>query len=137
MKIQTELKMDSAHKLPNYKGKCGYLHGHTWKIVVSVDADILDENEFVVDFNKIKEAVMQYDHDYLNEPQRGQEPITNPTAENMSIFFAQKIKEIGRVYPNCKEGCTCGKCVIKEYNRFNSVTIKVYESDVSFAETTI
>jgi len=118
MKIQTELKMDSAHKLPNYKGKCGYLHGHTWKIVVAVDADILDENEFVVDFNKIKDVVMQYDHDYLNEPQRGQEPIANPTAENMAAFFARKIKDIAS-------------------DRFNSVTIKVFESDVSFAEISI
>ena len=54
MKIETVIKIDSAHKLPNYKGKCGNLHGHTWKIVVVIDAATLDEQDFVVDFTKIK-----------------------------------------------------------------------------------
>ena len=110
-KIQTEVKFDAAHKLPNYNGKCGNLHGHTWKVVIILEATQLDKNGFVVDFTKIKKVVNKFDHKYLNDY------IENPTAENLAIYFAMEIK--------------------KEANSVKFVTVKVYESDVSFAEVTI
>jgi len=123
MKIHTEIKIDAAHKLPNYVGKCHNLHGHTWKIVVEIDADELDKNEFVVDFTKVKEVVNQLDHAYINDF------VENPTAENIAVYLANQIKKLGDVW----EESTPDKIV----NRFNSVTIKVYEAAESFAEVTI
>ena len=134
MKIQTELKIDSAHRLQNYSGKCFNVHGHSWKIVVIVDADIKDEQGFVVDFNKIKELIMKLDHSYICSKEdevgtflldRGFNVIRleeNPTAEFLSEYLAYRIKDLG---------------ILGERNRFNFVTVKVYESDVSFAEITL
>jgi len=123
VKIQTEVKLDSAHRLPNYIGKCANLHGHTWKIVITVDAEVLDINEFAVDFVKVKEVMNKYDHTYLNNF------IENPNAENLAYKFANEIKELGNQY---MEGTAS-----PIGNRFNYVTVKVYESEVSFAEVTI
>jgi queuosine biosynthesis protein QueD len=132
MKIQTEVRLSAAHKLPNYEGKCSKLHGHDFRVIISIDCDIRDENEFVLDFVKIKEVMSKYDHCYLNDF------FENPVAENLAEAFAAEIKKLGIINPICKEGCTCGRDnSLVGTNRFNSVTVKVYESEVSYSETTL
>jgi len=116
MKLHTEIKVDAAHNLPNYNGKCRNLHGHTWKIVVEIECNKLDKNDFVVDFTQIKKVVNQFDHGYINKT------IKNPTAENMSIYLSKEIGKLGAV---------------GDLNRFKSVMIKVYEAENSYAENII
>lgn len=58
---------DSAHRLPNYDGKCERLHGHTYKLVVTVEHVREDSGDYVekegsdegmvVDFSVIKGIV--------------------------------------------------------------------------------
>jgi len=129
MKLHTEIKIDAAHNLPNYNGKCHNLHGHTWKIVVEIDCDTLDKNDFVADFTKIKEVVNQFDHAYINDK------IENPTAENMSVYLAEAIVELGEIEETKYFSETEGKLLA--FNRFKSVTIKVYEAENSYLEHTI
>lgn len=126
MKLHTEIKIDAAHNLPNYVGKCSNLHGHTWKIVVEIDCNILDKNDFVADFTKIKEVVNQFDHGYINDK------IKNPTAENMSKYLAEKIAELGEI-----EEIGGFDETTSIVSRFNFVTVKVYEAENSYVEHTI
>lgn len=127
MKLHTELKIDAAHNLPNYNGPCHNLHGHTWKIVIEIDCDTLDKNDFIVDFRKIKETVNKFDHAYINDF------VKNPTAENMSVYLANEILKLGideaESIPDPRKP--------KVQNRFNYVTIRVYEAENSYAETTL
>ena len=126
MKLHTEIKIDAAHNLPNYVGKCSNLHGHTWKIVVEIDCSILDKNDFVADFTKIKEVINQFDHGYINDK------IYNPTAENMSKYLAEKILDLGEIEE--ADGFDDATSIV---NRFDVVTIKVYEAESSYLEHTI
>ncbi len=128
MKIHTELKIDSAHRLPNYEGPCHNLHGHSWNIVIEIETDELDKNDFVLDFRKIKETVMVMDHNYLNKF------VKNPTAENLAFYIATKIKELGRMTEKT-DGSYCE--LVEPYNRFNSVLVRVYEAEKSYAEITL
>lgn len=60
MKVTKEVTFDSAHMLSNYHGKCENLHGHTYKLQVSIEAiQQLEGNEegMVVDFNTLKKAI--------------------------------------------------------------------------------
>lgn len=62
---------DSAHNLLNYDGICKNLHGHTYKLEVTVSGDI-NEIGMVCDFTElsslIKENIIKkLDHKYLNE----------------------------------------------------------------------
>jgi|OpeIllAssembly_1097287.scaffolds.fasta_scaffold1441106_2 6-pyruvoyltetrahydropterin/6-carboxytetrahydropterin synthase len=72
----------SAHKLPNYKGDCANLHGHSYKGEVTVSAPSLKDG-MVLDFNildaKIEGVMKKYDHRYLNDI------ISNPTAEIIAM----------------------------------------------------
>ena len=58
MIITKRFKFDSAHKLPNYKGDCANLHGHSYKLFVSVKGDV-DSNGFVIDFKYLKQIVKE------------------------------------------------------------------------------
>jgi 6-pyruvoyltetrahydropterin/6-carboxytetrahydropterin synthase len=90
MLVTKEFTFDSAHFLPDYKGKCENLHGHTYKMHVTVKAPI--KNGMVFDFCKLKEIVQDnvisiLDHRHLNDV------IPNPTAENIVIFVWDILKD--------------------------------------------
>lgn len=87
----------SAHQLRGYKGKCENLHGHNWKVKVSLIGSKLDECGMLMDFTDIKkhlDSVMTgLDHKFLNETPPFDK--INPTAENIAanIFTQMKILE--------------------------------------------
>src|SRR5574344_921248 len=67
MKVTKEITFDMAHMLSYYEGKCANLHGHTYKLQVTVEADVDDITHMVLDFNILKqvlnETVMnKFDH---------------------------------------------------------------------------
>ena len=41
--LKTSASFDSAHFLSGYQGKCSNLHGHRWKIEVTVGQETLQE----------------------------------------------------------------------------------------------
>jgi len=79
----------AAHALRGYKGKCERLHGHNWKVKVSLTAAKLDKTGMAMDFTDIRallESVLsKLDHVYLNET-RPFDKI-NPTAENIAAYI--------------------------------------------------
>jgi 6-pyruvoyltetrahydropterin/6-carboxytetrahydropterin synthase len=70
--ITVQSRFAAAHRLRHLHGKCESLHGHNWKIEVTVEApdDALVDG-IVLDFGILKqklEAVMAcLDHRFLNE----------------------------------------------------------------------
>jgi 6-pyruvoyltetrahydropterin/6-carboxytetrahydropterin synthase len=77
---------DSAHRLDDYIGKCANLHGHTYKLEVSIKGRT-DHRGIVVDFGDIKnivneQIIAKYDHRFLNDLMD-----FNTTAENMVVHF--------------------------------------------------
>lgn len=87
--VTIETGFSGAHVLRGYTGKCGRLHGHNWKVVVTLATDRLDDVGMGVDFAKLKEEtraiLAQVDHTCLNEVF----PFTelNPTAENIAKWL--------------------------------------------------
>lgn len=85
----------SAHSLRDYKGKCEALHGHNWKVEVSVEALALDSIGIAMDFKVLKDktrAFLEYlDHRHINEIP----PFDriNPSAENLARFIFERLSE--------------------------------------------
>ncbi len=70
---------EAAHRLAWHPGKCRNLHGHSYRLDVTV-AGPLDANGVVIDFDELRsvvdrEIVVPWDHCDLNQV------IDNPTAE--------------------------------------------------------
>lgn len=56
--LTTEHSFDSAHFLAGYNGKCGNLHGHRWRVLLTVQSETLREDRqqkgMCVDFAGLK-----------------------------------------------------------------------------------
>lgn len=56
--LTTEYSFDSAHFLAGYPGKCANLHGHRWRVVLTVESDRLQSDlqhaGMCVDFAELK-----------------------------------------------------------------------------------
>ena len=95
------VEVSGAHQLSlPYPSKCSRLHGHNWKIEVTLRSETLDENGMVLDFSRIKEVVMQLDHTYINDVLGG----LNPTAENMAKWICDQLPHCVRVAVRESEG---------------------------------
>jgi 6-pyruvoyltetrahydropterin/6-carboxytetrahydropterin synthase len=67
MKLTCDFAFDAAHRMLGHSGKCAYLHGHTYRLEVTVAAERLDALGMVMDFDHlrvlVKKAVLdRWDH---------------------------------------------------------------------------
>lgn len=117
IRITKQFNFETGHALYGYDGKCRNVHGHSYKLSVTViGTPIIDTSHvklgMVIDFGDLKkivkeEIVDQFDHATVfnkNTPHielakelmnRGHNVILadyQPTSENMVIDFAAKIK---------------------------------------------
>jgi len=103
--ISKEVILECAHKLPNHKGKCKNLHGHSYKVVLTFKAEPDKETGMVMDFSDVPTKLLEekYDHQYLNNF------MENPTAENFIIEIHRFLKKKG-YSPNIIEVWETAKC---------------------------
>ncbi len=84
----------AAHRLRFFRGRCEELHGHNWKIEVSITSDRLSREGIVMDFavlkEKVGEIVKSLDHAYLNDLPYFQE--TEPSSENIAKYIFDRLK---------------------------------------------
>lgn len=83
MFLSKDFTFDSAHFLTKYHGKCENLHGHTYKLRVTVEGPV-GEDGMVMDFSDLKKLVKEkvidrYDHQNLNDF------FENPSAELVAM----------------------------------------------------
>ena len=93
--IEIDRSFSAAHQLRGYNGDCCKLHGHNYKITVTVRSSELDEIGIALDFKKLKaelDALLaEYDHSNLSELADFQAVI--PTSENLARTIYRKISE--------------------------------------------
>lgn len=124
LKATKIFKFGAAHCLPKHKGLCKNLHGHNYELHITFAKQIANPhhgNEYpymVEDFGDIKKLInpiiKEMDHQYLNNIFG----TIDPTAENMSIWIAKKIKQ---------------NMINVDYD-LNS--IRLYETDSSYVDLT-
>ena len=100
-RVTREIDFCYGHRLLNYDGKCRFLHGHNGRVLITIEAEKLDERGMVLDFSDIKQVVSTWidetlDHRMLlhrDDPVAATlkdfgEPLylmdSNPTAENIA-----------------------------------------------------
>ena len=118
IRITKQFNFETGHALYGYDGKCRNVHGHSYKLSVTVSGSPINDNSnvkygMVIDFSDLKkivkeEIVDQFDHatvfnkntphvELANElSKRGHHVILvdyQPTSEMMVIDFADKINK--------------------------------------------
>ncbi len=92
-----ELKIISqfaaAHQLREFEGECENLHGHNWKVEVTVSGNKLKKNGLLIDFRVIKAATKKVldglDHKFLNELEPFKD--SNPSSENIACHIFKSL----------------------------------------------
>jgi len=117
IRVTKEFSFETGHALYGYDGKCKNVHGHSYKLAVTVIGAPVSKKDavklgMVIDFGDLKEIVKEevvdlFDHATVfnkNTPhlelareleKRGHKVILadyQPTSENMVLHFADKIK---------------------------------------------
>lgn len=117
IRITKQFTFETGHALYGYDGKCRNVHGHSYKLAVTVIGTPIEDTTnvkygMVIDFGDLKKIVKEevvdiFDHATVfnkNTPhielakelsERGHDVILveyQPTSENMVIDFADKIK---------------------------------------------
>lgn len=130
---------EMAHALWNYDGLCKNIHGHTYKLFVTVAGEPINnpddkKNGMVIDFGDLKrivknEIVDKFDHSLVINSRAPHEKLLElnemyerhfvfdfqPTCENMVVYIVEKIQ------PLLPEG-------------IELKNVKLYETASSFAE---
>mgnify|MGYP001394820267 CR=1 FL=1 len=90
MRVRRSFEFEAAHRLPGHPGKCRELHGHSYRLVVTVDGRVDAASGMTIDFADLKAAVRRevvalLDHRFVNDV------IENPTAEAMAVWIWSRL----------------------------------------------
>jgi len=137
--VTKEFHFEMAHALWNYDGPCRNIHGHSYKLLVTVKGEPLNDpgkpkHGMIIDFGDLKKIVKstiinRFDHTVVVNKQAPYEMLQKmgqmfekyevmdfqPTCEKLVIYFADKIKE-------------------KLPERAQLQRLRLYETTTSFAE---
>jgi 6-pyruvoyltetrahydropterin/6-carboxytetrahydropterin synthase len=93
--VTVEQTFAAGHALREYKGKCENVHGHNYRVQITVEGERLNRIGLLVDFVELKRVVREVvailDHQFINDL----EPFTviNPSAENMAKYFYDEVSQ--------------------------------------------
>ena len=111
--VTKTVKFDAAHVLTNHQGLCKNLHGHTYRVDISVTQAEDDASDMVIDFKDLKKIATEiicdrFDHAFVYNTQsvgekeiaavvekHGMRTVALPfrsTAENMAKMFFEELK---------------------------------------------
>ncbi len=92
--ISVEYPFAAGHALRGYKGKCENVHGHNYKVQVTVAGEQLNATGLLMDFVELRAAIKalieRLDHRFLNDLAPFDQ--LNPSAENMAKYFCEELE---------------------------------------------
>jgi len=64
--VTRKFTFEAAHRLPEHKGGCARIHGHSYKLEVTIVGEMDDETGMIVDFGDIKKYLKGWIDDNLD-----------------------------------------------------------------------
>lgn len=115
IRITKEFRFEGAHALKDYDGKCRHIHGHSYKLYVTIKGSpCKDLNQpksgMVLDFTELKKIVnrliidpfdhaliLRHDALLVDEIRKAYQNVMTvdfqPTCENLATYFAGLLQE--------------------------------------------
>lgn len=132
MKIAKEFHWEMGHRLPEHFGLCKNIHGHSYKMILTVEGDMNDQ-QMVIDYYDLEKIIhpiiQELDHafmvnkndelvlSFLNQINSKKVVVDfDATVENICLFVLDKIKNSG-LPKNIK-----------------SISVRIYETQFDYAE---
>ena len=137
IRLTKEFRFEMSHALDEYQGLCRNLHGHSYKLFVTVIGEYVknpqsNSSGMVLDFKRVKELV---ENSVIND-------FDHSVVLYKNSKFANVIKETDTkmIMFDCQP--TCENLIMEFHDRITKVLpegiklakIKLYETETSFAE---
>src|SRR5205814_1131371 len=91
--VSVEQTFAAGHALRNYHGKCENVHGHNYRVRITVKGEKLNSIGLLVDFIELKRVMGQVidylDHRFINDLPPFD--VVNPSAENLAKYFHEQV----------------------------------------------
>lgn len=138
IRLTKEFRFECAHALTGYDGKCSRIHGHSYKLLVTIKGMTCSaKNGMVIDFRDIKSMVEssiidKFDHSLVlsNEAPLASELKESypnvilldgrPTCENLILLIVRTLK--GQMESDFK------------FKDFTLQSVRLWETNTSYAE---
>lgn len=112
--VTKTVRFDAAHVLTNHQGLCKNLHGHTYRVDISVSQEDGRGGDMVIDFKELKRIAAEvvcgrFDHAFMYDAgsageseiaaaveRQGMRTVALPfrsTAENLAKMFFRDLRE--------------------------------------------
>lgn len=89
VEVTKQFDFEAGHYVPDHPERCKYVHGHSYKLFVTLSGPI-NKDGMVVDFHELNNIVSEFidklDHSFLNDI------YELPTAEIMAADLFQRIE---------------------------------------------
>ena len=132
--VSKNFSLEMAHRLPSHGGLCKNIHGHSYKIRLTIEGDVSQDKNMVIDYSDLtaiaNTVFAKYDHSFLVEQNDTimlnflrQNDLRHvllekpSTAENLCQIFADELIT-----------------KIKTHNNIHNLKIRVYETNNTYAE---
>lgn len=96
--LHTEFKFDAAHYIDGYDGKCGHMHGHTYKVHIAAKSyrlnpsKYLQSDDMVCDFRELKWAASEGDKGGLDHTVLNEKLPVSTTAERIAEYIHKETR---------------------------------------------
>jgi 6-pyruvoyltetrahydropterin/6-carboxytetrahydropterin synthase len=92
--ISVDYSFAAGHALRGYKGKCENVHGHNYRVQVTVAGKQLNSTGLLMDFIDLRSALKtlaeRLDHRFMNDIPPFDK--LNPSAENLAKYFCDELE---------------------------------------------
>jgi 6-pyruvoyltetrahydropterin/6-carboxytetrahydropterin synthase len=86
------------------------LHGHDWRVTLTIQGSELDHEDLLVDFHAVETSLRTAISPFSGRTMNGTPPfdVVHPTAERLAEFIA------GAVHPEIPPGCRIASVAVEE-----------------------
>jgi 6-pyruvoyltetrahydropterin/6-carboxytetrahydropterin synthase len=135
LKIAKEFRWEMGHRLPEHFGLCKNIHGHSYKMILSVEGN-LNQQQMIIDYYDLEKIInpiiQELDHSFMVNK-----------SDTLVLEFLNKInskKVVVDFDPTVESICNYILNKIKEAplpENIKSLTVRIYETYSDYAEDKI
>ena len=128
--VTKTVRFDAAHVLTNHQGLCKNLHGHTYRVDISVAQAEDDERDMVIDFKDLKAIANEvicdrFDHAFIyNTESAGEKEIAAVVEKNgmrtVAIPFRSTAENLAKLFYNELKSRVPGLSAVKVWETADS-----------------
>ena len=127
--VTKTVKFDAAHVLTDHQGLCRNLHGHTYRVDVSVATE--SDGDMVIDFKELKGVLAEvildrFDHSFIyNTGSVGESEIAAVVEKHgmrtVAIPFRSTVENLARMFYNELKAKVPGLSAVKVWETADNV----------------